>query len=47
VLHTRDRAVANSEAFVEPLRGARGVWLMPTSTRGSTKSCWPSSIGVA
>jgi cyanophycinase len=27
VLHTRDRAVANSEAFVEPLRGARGVWL--------------------
>lgn len=26
VLHTRDRAVANSEAFVAPLRTARGVW---------------------
>jgi cyanophycinase len=26
VLDTRDRAVANSEAFVEPLRKATGVW---------------------
>ncbi|MGH9675380.1 MAG: cyanophycinase [Bryobacteraceae bacterium] len=26
VLHTRDRRAANSEAFVEPLRKARGVW---------------------
>lgn len=27
VLHTRDRAVANSEAFVAPLRDATGVWI--------------------
>jgi cyanophycinase len=26
VLHTRDRNTANSEAFVEPLRKANGVW---------------------
>jgi len=26
VLNTRDRAVADSEGFVEPLRRARGVW---------------------
>jgi cyanophycinase len=26
-LHTRDRAVANSAAFVEPLRHALGVWI--------------------
>ncbi|MCH7875259.1 MAG: cyanophycinase [Gemmatimonadetes bacterium] len=26
VLHTRDRAVANSDEFVAPLRAARGVW---------------------
>ncbi|MDH4045065.1 MAG: cyanophycinase [Gemmatimonadota bacterium] len=26
VLHTTDRTVANSDAFVEPLRRARGVW---------------------
>src|SRR5579885_593659 len=26
VLHTRDRAVADTEAFVAPLRKARGVW---------------------
>lgn len=26
VLHTTDRAVANTEAFVRPLREARGVW---------------------
>ncbi len=26
ILHTRDRAVADSEAFVEPLREARGVF---------------------
>jgi cyanophycinase len=26
VLHTRDRKVANSEAFVEPIREASGVW---------------------
>jgi len=26
VLHTRDRAVANSDEFVRPLRQARGVW---------------------
>lgn len=26
VLHTRDRGVADSEAFVAPLREARGVW---------------------
>jgi cyanophycinase len=26
VLHTRDRAVADSEAFVKPIREARGVW---------------------
>src|SRR5688572_10248916 len=26
LLHTRDRDVANSEAFVRPLREARGVW---------------------
>lgn len=26
VLHTKDRAVADSDAFVEPLRNARGVW---------------------
>jgi cyanophycinase len=26
LLHTRDRAVANSDAFVEPLRKAAGVW---------------------
>ncbi len=28
VLHTRDRNVADSDAFVEPLRRARGVWFM-------------------
>ena len=27
VLHTRDRAVADSEAFTAPLRAATGVWL--------------------
>ncbi len=27
VLHTRDRAVANSEKFVAPLRRAKGVWI--------------------
>lgn len=27
VLHTRDRGVADSEAFVAPLRRARGVWI--------------------
>ncbi len=27
VLHTRDRARANSEGFVEPLRRASGVWI--------------------
>lgn len=27
VLHTRDRAVADSDAFVAPLLAARGVWL--------------------
>ncbi len=26
ILHTRDRRVADSEAFVQPLRAARGVW---------------------
>lgn len=26
LLHTRDRTVANTEAFVEPLRKARGIW---------------------
>ncbi|MFQ5689135.1 MAG: cyanophycinase [Gemmatimonadota bacterium] len=26
VLHTRDREIADSEAFVRPLREARGVW---------------------
>src|SRR5688500_5288977 len=26
VLHTRDRAVADSDAFVAPLREARGAW---------------------
>jgi cyanophycinase len=26
VLHTRDRSVADSEAFVQPIRGASGVW---------------------
>lgn len=26
ILHTRDRCVANSEAFVAPLRKAQGVW---------------------
>jgi cyanophycinase len=26
VLHTRDRAVADRESFVEPLKKARGVW---------------------
>jgi len=26
VMHTRNRGVADSEAFVEPLRRARGVW---------------------
>jgi cyanophycinase len=26
VLHTRDREVANSEAFVEPIRNAAGIW---------------------
>jgi cyanophycinase len=26
VLHTTDRAVANTDAFVQPLRDARGVW---------------------
>ncbi|MCM3870499.1 MAG: cyanophycinase [Pyrinomonadaceae bacterium] len=29
VLHTRNRSTANSEAFVEPLRKANGVWLSP------------------
>jgi len=29
ILHTRDRAVADSEPFVEPLRKANGVWLSP------------------
>jgi cyanophycinase len=28
VLHTRDRKVADSEAFVEPLRHATGVWIL-------------------
>ncbi len=28
VLHTRDRNVANTDEFVEPLRRARGVWFM-------------------
>ena len=28
ILHTVDRAVANSEAFVAPLRHARGVWFV-------------------
>lgn len=27
VLHTRDRAVANSEEFLAPLRRAKGVWI--------------------
>ncbi len=27
VLHTRDRAVANSEEFTAPLRRAKGVWI--------------------
>ncbi|HKG95146.1 MAG TPA: hypothetical protein VKA84_24730, partial [Gemmatimonadaceae bacterium] len=27
VLHTRDRATAERDAFVEPLRRVRGVWL--------------------
>jgi len=27
ILHTRDPSVANSEAFVEPLRTAQGVWI--------------------
>jgi cyanophycinase len=27
VLHTRDRAVADSDAFVQPLRHATGVWI--------------------
>jgi cyanophycinase len=27
VLHTRDRAIADSEAFVAPLKAARGVWI--------------------
>jgi cyanophycinase len=27
ILHTRDRAVANSDAFLAPLRAARGVWI--------------------
>jgi len=26
VLHTRDRSVSNSKAFIELIRGARGVW---------------------
>ncbi len=26
VLHTTDRAVANADAFVQPIRDARGVW---------------------
>lgn len=26
VLHTRDRSVANSDSFVQPLKEARGVW---------------------
>jgi cyanophycinase len=26
VLHTKDRAVANSEEFVDPIKRARGVW---------------------
>jgi len=26
LLHTRDRAIADSEGFLEPLRKARGVW---------------------
>ncbi len=26
VLHTKDRAVADSDAFIEPLKRARGVW---------------------
>lgn len=28
VLHTRDRNVANSAAFVQPLRDATGVWIL-------------------
>jgi cyanophycinase len=28
VLHTRDRAVADSEEFVKPLRRARGIWML-------------------
>ena len=28
LLHTKDRAVADSAAFVEPLRKARGVWFV-------------------
>jgi len=26
LLHTRDRAIANSDAFVEPMQHARGIW---------------------
>ena len=26
VLHTKDRAISNSEEFVRPIQGARGVW---------------------
>lgn len=32
VLHTRDRAVADSEDFVKPLRRARGVWMLGGET---------------
>ena len=27
ILHTRDRRVANSEAFLQPIREAKGVWI--------------------
>jgi len=33
ILHTRDRTVANTAAFVEPLRTARGVWITGGGSR--------------
>jgi cyanophycinase len=47
VIHTRDRKMADTEAFVAPLRDARGVWFpAPTSARARTPpsaTFWPAA----
>ena len=51
-LHTRDRAVAESEEFVAPLRQARGVWfeggrqwrLVDSYLGTRTEHCWRAAV---